>query len=206
MPPAPRRTGLTWPAFLRAHAAGLLACDFLTVESVRLQTLYVLFFLEVQTRRVFVAGCTAHPTAAWVTQQARDLTWDLAEAGVHPTLLLRDRDAKFSSTFDAVFAAQGVRVVRTPVRTPQANAFAERWVGTVRRECLDWLLITGERHLRQVLRPYAAYYNAARPHRALGLRPPLGDPAPCARSTGAGLVCRRDRLGGLLHEYARAAA
>jgi hypothetical protein len=204
VPPAPQRAGLSWPAFLRAHAAGLLACDFFTVETVRLQTLYVLFFLEVQTRRVVVAGCTAHPTASWVTQQARDLTWDLTAAGVHPTLLVRDRDAKFGPAFDAVFAAQGTRVVQTPVRTPTANAFAERWVGSVRRECLDWLLITGERQLRHVLGDYAEHYNTARPHRARRLQPPLGPPAQHPGGTGA--VCRRDRLGGLLHEYQRAAA
>ena len=169
----------------------------------RLRTLYVLFFLEVHTRRVFVTGCTAHPAAAWVTQQARDVTWDLTEAGVHPTVLLRDRETTFTAAFDAVFAAEGVRVVPTPVRTPQANAFAERWVGTVRRDCLDWLLITGERHLRHVLRDYAEHYNAARPHRALRLQPPLGPPR---RADHTGAVCRLDRLNGLLHEYERAAA
>jgi putative transposase len=204
VPPAPRRAGLTRPAFLRAHAAGLLACDFFTVETVRLQVLYVLFFLEVPTRRVMVAGCTAHPTAAWVAQQARDVSWDLGEATSRPTVLLRDRDAKFAPAFDAVFTAQGVRMVRTPVRAPRANAFAERWVGSVRRECPDWLLITGERHLRRVLREYAAYDNAARPHRALGLRPPLGGPS--SDASGTGLVGRSDRLGGLFHEYERAAA
>jgi putative transposase len=203
VPPAPRRAGLSWPAFLRAHAEGLLACDFFAVETVRLQVLYVLFFVEVQTRRVFVAGCTAHPTAAWVTQKARDVCWDLADAGAHPTVLLRDRDTKFAPAFDAVFATQGVRVVRTPVRTPQANAFAERWVGTVRRECLDWLLVTGERHLGHVLREFVAHYNSARPHRSLRLQPPLGPPS---HRTGRGGVWRRDRLGGLLHEYQRAAA
>ena len=113
------------------------------METVRLQVLYVLYFVEVLTRRVFLAGCTAHPTAAWVTQQARNLTGALDAAGVRPTLLLRDRDAKFPPAFDAVFAGQAVRVIRTPVRAPQANAFAERWVGTVRRDCLDWLLILG---------------------------------------------------------------
>jgi len=138
VPPAPRRAGLAWPAFLRAHAEGLLACDFFAVETVRLQTLYVLFFLEVHTRRVFVAGCTAHPTGAWVAQQARNICWDLRDAGVHATILLRDRDTTFAHPFDAVFAAQGVRVVRTPVRAPRANAFAERWVGSARHECLDW--------------------------------------------------------------------
>ena len=203
VPPAPRRAGLSWSAFLRAHAAGLLACDFFTVETVRLQTLYVLFFLEVRTRRVFVAGCTTYPTASWVTQQARNLTWAVDAAGVRPTLLLRDRDAKFPPAFDAVFAGQAVQVIRTPVRAPQANAFAERWVGTVRRECLDWLLLLGPRHLEQVLREYVRHYNAARPHRALGLRPPLPRGQP---GTPTGAVRRHDRLGGLLHEYSRCAA
>jgi len=189
---------------LRAHAEGLLACDFFAVETVRLKTLYVLFFLEVHTRRVFVAGCTAHPTGTWVTQQARNVCWDLEEAGVHATVLLRDRDSKFGHPFDAVFAAQGVRVVRTPVRAPQANAFAERWVGSVRRECLDWLLITGDRHLRHVLREYADHYNAARPHRSLRLLPPLGPPA--GHDIGQGIIRRRERLSGVLHEYERAVA
>jgi putative transposase len=202
-PPAPRRAGLAWPAFLRAHARGLLACDVLGVDTIRLQTLYALFFVEVQTRRVFVAGCTAHPTGAWVTQQARDVCWDLERAGARPTLLLRDRDARFVPAFDAVFAAQGVRVVRTPVRAPRANASAERWVRTVREDCLDWLLILDERHLRRVLHQYADHYNTGRPPRALGLRTPLprGHPPP-----PGGEVVRCDRLGGPIHEYERAAA
>jgi putative transposase len=165
--------------------------------------LYGLFFLEVQTRRVFVAGGTAHPTAAWVTQQARDVCWDLRDAGAHPTVLLRDRDTNFAPAFDTVSAAQGGRVVRTPVRTPQANAFAERWGGAERREGLDWLLITGERHLGHVLREFAAHDNAARPRRSLRLQPPLGPPS---HRAGSGGVWRRDRLGGLLHEDQRAAA
>lgn len=172
----------------------------------RLQTLYVLFFVAVQTRRVVVTGCTARPTAAWVTRQARNGCWELADMGAHPTVLLRDHDAKFPPGFDAVFAAQGVRVVRTPVRTPQANAFAERWIGSIRREYLDWVLITGERHLRHVLREYTDHYHTARPHRALDLRPPVG-PLACRVSSGRqnDAICRRDRLGGLLHEYERAA-
>ena len=204
VPPAPRRAGLAWSVFLRAHATGLLACDFLTVETVRLQVLYVLFFLEVQTRCVFVAGCTAHPTGDWVAQQARNLYWDLERDGLRPTLLLRDRDTKFAPAFDAVFAAQGARVVRTPVRAPRANAFAERWVGTVRRACLDRLLIMDARHLQRVLRGYADHDNRARPHRGRGLHPPLGPPAP--HPNYSGLVSRRDRLDGLLHEYERIAA
>jgi hypothetical protein len=202
LPPAPRRAELAWPAFLRAHAAGLLACDFFTVETVHLRVLYVHFFLHVQTRRVFVAGATAHPTGTWVTQQARSVLWDLDDAGIRPTTLLRDRDAKFSDAFDAAFAGRGVRVVRTPPQAPRANAFAERWVGTIRRECLDWLLITGERHLGQVVQEYGRHYNAARPHRALALQPPLPRDAPpvTARSP-----VRHSRLGGLIHEYEHSA-
>ena len=203
VPPAPRRAGLAWAAFLRAHAAGLVACDFFAVETVRLEVLYVLFFLHVQSRRVFVAGCTAHPTAAWTAQQARNITWDLAEVRIRPTVLLRDRDAKFPPAFDAAFAAQGARVVRAPFRAPRANAFAERWVGTIRRECLDWLLILGTRHLEHAVREYARHYNAARPHRALALRPPLPRGQPVAPTAP---VRRHDRLGGLLHEYSRCAA
>jgi transposase InsO family protein len=117
---------------------------------------------------------------------------------------VRDRDAKFVPAFDAVFTGQGMRVVQTPVRAPTANAFAERWVGTVRRECLDWLLIASERHLRRVPRDFTDHYNAARPHRALRLQPPFGPPP--GRAGSGDPVCRRDRLGGLIHEYERAAA
>jgi hypothetical protein len=203
VPPAPRRAALSWRAFLRAHAGAVLACDFVTVETVRLQTLYVLFFIEVHTRRVLVAGCTAQPTAGWVTQQARNLVWRLSDDGVRPTLLIRDRDAKFTRAFDDVFQSEGVRVVRTPARAPRANAHAERWVGTVRRECLDWLLIVGRGHLERVLREYVEHDNAARPHQALGLRAPLARrrlPGP------TGQIVRHDRLGGLIHEYELEAA
>jgi transposase InsO family protein len=136
-------------------------------------------------------------------QQARSITWDLADAGIRPTVLLHDRDAKFPPTFDAVFAAQGARVVRAPFRAPRANAFAERWVGTIRRECLDWLLILGTRHLDQAVREYVRHSNAARPHRALQLQPPLPRGQPVE---WGGRVLRHDRLGGVLHEYSRRAA
>jgi hypothetical protein len=201
VPPAPRRAGLSWRAFLRAHAAGVLACDFFTVETVRLQTLFVLFFIELQTRRVFVAGCTEHPSAAWVTQQARQLAWHWDEDARRPALLIHDRDAKFPAAFDAVFRAENVRVVRTPVRAPRAIRVAERWVGTVRRECLDWLLILGPRHLEQVLGEYIGHYNAARPHRAIELRAPLAHRHLGWPTRPAEEVVRRDRLGGLIHEY-----
>jgi putative transposase len=152
---------------------------------------------------LYVAGVTANPNAAWVTQQARNLAWDMDREGLRPAILLRDRDGKFPPGFDAVLASVGTRVVRTPVRAPRANAVAERWVGTVRRECLDWLLILGRRHLGAVLREFVEHYNAARPPRALDLRPPLARERP-VHVTGE--VVRRDRLGGLIHEYAQRAA
>jgi hypothetical protein len=195
--------GLAWQAFLRAHARGLLACDFLAVDTIRLQVLYALFFVAVETRRVFVAGCTPHPTGEWVAQQARNVCWELERAGIRPTLLLRDRDARFVPAFDAVFAALGARVVRTPVQAPRADADAERWVRTVREDCLDRFLILDERHLEQVLGEYERHYNHARPHRSLGLRTPL----PRGQPLGPiGEVIRSDRLGGLIYEYERAAA
>ncbi len=204
IPSAPlrgRRTG-TWRAFLARHQDAVLACDFFTVETLFLKTVYTLFFIEIGSRRVHLAGCTAQPTAAWVTQQARNLCWTLQESGTSPGFLIHDRDAKFPPTFDAVFATEGVEVVRTPYRAPNANAFAERWVRSARAECLDHLLVAGERHLRRVLTEYVAFYNHARPHQGLEQRCPFALPAPVR----AGPVRRRDRLGGLLHDYYREAA
>jgi putative transposase len=200
--PAPRRPRLTWRAFLRQQAASILACDFFTVETVALRRLYVLFFLEVGSRRVHLAGCTANPTGSWVTQQARNLGFtDLLE---RTRFLVRDRGSKSSASFDEVFRSEGIRIIRTPIRALQANAHAERFVRSVREECLDWLLIAGRRHLERVLRHYVEYYNRERPHRGLGLSPPQPDANSRALSTSA--VERRDRLGGLLHEYYRTAA
>jgi transposase len=204
--PAPRRTTTTWRAFLHRQAAGIVACDFFTVDTVWLRRLYVLFFIELDTRRVHLAGVTCNPNAAWVTQQARNLLLRLEEPGRRVRFLVRDRDAKFCRGFDDVFRSEGGEVLVTPVQAPNANAYAERWVRTVRSECLDWLLIVGRGHLNQVLRVYLEHYNAHRPHRALKLNPP-------APSTGLTLtsedqrdrIQRRDRLGGLLHEYRRAA-
>ena len=204
--PAPRRTVTTWRAFLRRKAAGIVACDFFTVDTVWLRRLYVLFFIELDTRRVYLAGVTAHPDSAWVTQQARNLLLVLGERGRQVRFLLRDHDAKFSRSFDDVFRSEGGEVVVTPVRAPTANAYAERWVRTVRVECLDWLLIVNRRHLEQILRIYVQHYNQHRPHRALGLEAP-GQPArlTVVGKGQPGVVHRRDLLGGLLHEYRQAA-
>jgi putative transposase len=179
----------------------MLACDFLTVETISLRRLYVLFFIELGSRRVHFAGCTTNPTAAWVVQQARNLSFTGLFERIH--FLLHDRDCKFTASFDEVFRSEDIRVLHTPVRAPQANAYAERFVRTVRTECLDWVLILGRRHLERVLRTYVEHYNSERPHRALELQPPEGPPL---RSPADGDVQRRDRLGGLVHEYYRAAA
>jgi putative transposase len=204
--PAPRRASSTWRAFLRQQAARIVACDFFTFDTVWLRRLYVQFFIELDTRRVHVAGVTANPKGAWVIQQARNLLLVMEERGRRLGFLVRDRDAKFWRGFDDVFGSEGVEVLVTPVQAPNANAYAERWVRTVRAECLDWLLIVGRSHLEQVLRVYARHYNAHRPHRALALRPP--DPPARLTMLGEedrGAVRRRDLLGGLLHEYRRAA-
>ncbi len=200
--PAPRR-GPTWGEFLRQQAAGIMACDFFTVETIRLKTLYVLFFIELGTRRVHIAGATANPDSAWVTQQARNLAMDGRLGDVR--FLIRDRDAKFSGPFDEVFRTEGIRVIITPIRAPNANAFAERWVKTVRSECLDWVLVRGRRHLERVLGAYVRHYNEGRPHRGRELRPPAGAPTCSGSDPRATPVRRRDLLGGLIHEYEVAA-
>jgi transposase InsO family protein len=201
--PAPRRSGPSWRGFLRAQAASIVACDFFTVETAFLRRYYVLFLIELQTRRVYLAGCTAHPSGRWVAQQARNLA--MSGRLENTRFLIHDRDSKFVAAFDEVFRSEGIRVILTPFRAPQANAYAERFVRTARAECLDWLLIFGPRQLDRVLRIFVEHYNHQRPHRSLGRCPPV--PAePTLRPVAGARVTRKDRLGGLVHEYYRAAA
>jgi len=202
--PAGRRQGMTWREFIRTHRQSLLAVDFVTVDTIWLQRLYVLFFIEVGSRRVHLTGCTPNPTGLWVTQQARHLTWTLGGRAEPVRFLIRDRDQKFTSAFDDVFRSEGIEILRTPFRAPQANGVAERFVRTLRSECLDWILIRGAPHLEHVLRVFVEHYNGHRPHRALRLTPPQPrSPAPSTWSGGQ--LQRRDRLGGLIHEYSGAA-
>ena len=176
------------------------------METVDLTRLYVLFTVEVQRRSVHLVGITAHPTGQWVAQQARNLLMDLDERRHQFRYLIRDRDATFTAGFDAVFAAAGIDVVKIPPRAPRANAYAERWVRTVRSECLDWTLVWNERQLYRVLTEYLRHDNTVRPHRSLDLQPPRPTPLTLVEPGTVGpLVQRVDVLGGLIHEYRRAA-
>ena len=208
--PAPKRLETSWAEFLRQQAASVLECDFLTVDTLFLKRFYVLFFIELASRRVHLAGITTNPDGRWVTQQARNLLMQLDDEGVRPRFLVRDRDSKFTRDFDEVFRSEGIRVIKAPVRAPKARAHAERWVGTVRRECLDRIVILGRRHLQHVLTAYVAHYNEHRPHRVLEQRPPLKQPRPLDQHRTVDVIDlerlrRRDLLGGLIHEYRLAA-
>jgi transposase InsO family protein len=195
---------MTWREFIRAHRQSMVAVDFFTVETIWLQRLYVLFFIELGSRRVHLAGCTSNPTAPWVTQQARQFTWTQAERSERVRFLIRDRDQKFSDEFDEVFRSAGGKIVRAPFRAPQANGVAERFVRTVRTECLDWLLVLNREHLEHALVVFITHYNGHRPHRALSLTPPQPI-RPAAPERSGARVRRVDRLGGVIHEYALAA-
>jgi putative transposase len=209
--PAPRRLDSSWREFLRRQAASIIECDFLTVDTVFRKRFYILFFIELASRRVRIAGITANPDGAWVTQQARNLIMRLDDERVPVRFLIRDRDSKFAASFDEVLRTEGIRVIKAPVRAPRARAHAERWIESLRRECLDRLLILGLRHLERVVRVYAEHYNGHRPHRSLAQRPPLAKPppieerAPSSEPLQLDRLRRCDRLGGLLHEYELAA-
>jgi transposase InsO family protein len=209
LPPAPRRHSQSWRSFLQAHGESILACDFFTVDTVWLQRLYVLVFLSLGNRRIEYLACTSKPNTDWMLQQARNLLMDIDDRDRQARFLIHDRDAKFPRAFDPLLANDGIKVIRTPVQAPNANAHMEHWIGSVRRECLDRLLIVGRHQLEHVLRVYVKHYNRQRPHRSLDLKPPESTACSAVRadSTPRALpVNRRDLLGGLLHEYELAAA
>ena len=206
--PAPRRSGPTWRQFLHAQAAGILAVDFLHADTVLLRRLYVLVFIEHDTRRMHLGGITANPTGEWTVQQARNLALSLGERFEGIRFLIRDRGSNFTASFDAVFQATGARILRSAVQVPRMNATCERLVGTLRREVLDRVLILGERHLRAVLAEYQVHYNTARPHQGIAQRVP-GDEHDGGHLTvtdlDSGSIHRKPVLGGVINEYTHAA-
>jgi putative transposase len=205
--PAPRRTGQTWKQFLTAQARGILAVDFVHVDTVLLRRIYALIVIEHGTRHVHLAGITANPDGAWTTQAARNFLMHLGHCTASIKFLIRDRAGQFTGSFDAVFQAEGIRILASPPQAPRANAICERIIGTLRRELFDRLLIVNERHLRRVLTEYLQHYNIARPHRALGqLAPAQADTRPPQPINLAEHRIRRKQvLGGLTHEYQVAA-
>jgi putative transposase len=206
--PAPRRDGPTWRQFLHAQAAGILAVDFLHVDTILLNRLYVLIFIKHDTRRMHLGGVTAHPTGDWTVQQARNLAMNLAERSGDFRFLIRDRGSNFTRSFDAVFQAAGTTILRTAVQAPRMNAICERLVGTLQRELLDRSLILGEAHLRAALAEYQEHYNTARPHQGIGQRIPDSAHHPPRVITGdfrTRQIRRKPVLSGLINEYERAA-
>jgi transposase InsO family protein len=202
--PGPKRD--TWSQFMRNQAASIVACDLFTVESIRMKTLHVLFFIDLHSRRVMIGGVTGEATdLRWCTQIARNLSEARESRSTPLRFLVHDRDKRFGAMFDEVFKAEGVAIIRTPWRAPRANAYTERFVRTVRTECVDWIFILNERHLESVLKTYVNHYNQERPHRGLDLRIPAGGP-PVRQLDANGSIARRARLGGLIHEYHRKAA
>jgi putative transposase len=204
--PRTRRTGPTWKQFLTAQARGILAVDFVHVDTVLLRRIYALIVIEHSTRRVHLAGITANPDGAWTTQAARNVLMDLGQLTTSIKFLLRDRAGQFTGFFDAVFQAEGIRILASPPQAPRANAICEPIIGTLRRELFGRLLIVSEHHLRQVLTEYLQHYNTARPHRALGqLAPAQAHTRPPEINLAEHRLRRKQVLGGLTHEHQVAA-
>jgi hypothetical protein len=206
MDPAPRRMGPTWKQFLTAQARGILAADFVHVDTVLLRRIYALIVIEHSSRPVHLAGITPSPDGAWTTQAARNLLMDPGQLTASVKFLIRDRAGQFTSSFDAVFTAESIRILASPPQAPRANAICERMVGTLRREVFDRLLIVNEHHLRQVLTEYLRHYNTARPHRSLGQLAPAQAPTrPSEINLAEHRIRRKQVLGGVTHEYQIAA-
>ena len=204
--PAPRRTGPTWKQFLTVQARGILAVDFVHVDTVLLRRIYALIVIEHSSRRVHLAGITANPDGAWTTQAARNVLMDLGQRAASVKFLIRDRAGQFTASFDAVFTAAGIRILASPPQAPRANAVRERMIGTLRREVFDRLLIVNEHHLRRVLTEYLLHYNTARPHRSLGqLAPAQAHTRPPQINLAEHRIRRKQVLSGLTHEYQIAA-
>ena len=198
--PAPVRAGsIGWRQLMNHYKSQLLACDFLTVETLFLKTLYIFFFIEIGTRRIHIAGITEHPNGHWVAQQARNFGWFLQEDDTNYVCLIRDNDSKYTDSFDNVFESEGINIICTPFKAPNANTFAERWVRTLRTECLYNILVVNESHLRRVLTEYVEYYNSRRPHQGLNQQSPIPSPPP----EPSGAIQRRKILGGIINDYFR---
>ncbi len=201
--PAPQRASVTWTQFLRSQAA--VACDFATVDTALLRRYYLLFFIDVTTREVYFADVTANPTGAWTTQAARNLFLRHADQLAEARALVRDRGSQFIDAFDEIFRTEGLKILKTPIRTPVANSFAERWIGTLRRELLDRTIIWNQRQLERLVVDYIEHYNAHRPHRSLGQRPPAPRQPSSIAPQQPQRVIRSSRCDGLIHEYRHAA-
>jgi hypothetical protein len=197
-----RKKTTSWRQFLHHYQQYFIACDFFTVETIFLQTIYVLFFIELGTRKVRIAGYTSQPGGEWVNQQARQLMWELKEEEREIKYLIHDRDSKFSQRFDDIFQSEGIKIIKTPVRAPNGNAYAERWVRTIREECLDQIVILNQRHLKNVIKEYETYYNEARPHQGINQNIPVKKIKVIKTK---GQVKCRNVLGGIIHDYYRVA-